>query len=180
MKAKVKDEKAEMEKMQRTRRVVNCRIYYYLQSELPFCTCLRMQGIYVCMYVRVQKGSPTAGYILGKRSRPPVSHIIKIERGARRHLIPILAASSGCAAARGSQAKKEKEGDGMPHAVGAEHRQSLQRTTILWRHSSICQTCFVIIKWKMLHFHVRQARDGDGDGTEAVAEDVAEDVAEAD
>lgn len=80
--------------------------------------------------------------------------------------------------------KKEEEGDGMPHAVEAEHRQSLQRTTILWRHSSICQTCFVIIKWKMLHFHVRQARDGDGDGdgdgTEAVAEDVAEAVAEAD
>lgn len=70
----------------------------------------------------------------------------------------------------------------MPHAVEAEHRQSLQRTTILWRHSSICQTCFVIIKWKMLHFHVRQVRDrdGDGDGTEAVAEDVAEAVAEAD
>lgn len=30
----------------------------------------------------------------------------------------------------------------------------------------------------MLHFHVRQARDGDG--TEAVAKDVAEAVAEAD
>lgn len=114
-----------MEKMQRTRRVVNCRIYYQLhfkhswQSELPFCTCLRMQGIYVCMYVRVQKGSPTAGYILGKRSRPPVSHIIKIERGARRHLIPILAASSG--------RQKRRRGDGGRGAL-AGHTQSRQST----------------------------------------------------
>lgn len=76
--------------------------------------------ILVCMYVRVQKGSPTAGYILGKRSRPPVSHIIKIERGARRHLIPILAA-------RGSQAKKEEEGDGERGAL-AGHTQSRQST----------------------------------------------------
>lgn len=78
------------------------------------------------MYVRVQKGSPTAGYILGKRSRPPVSHIIKIERGARRHLIPILAASSGCAAARGSQAKKEEEGG--ERGARACHTQSRQST----------------------------------------------------
>lgn len=72
-----------------------------------------------------QKGSPSAGYILGKRSRPPVSHIIKIERGARRHLIPILAASSGCAAARGSKAKKE---DGEGGGSLACHTQSRQST----------------------------------------------------
>lgn len=129
------------------------------------------------------KGARVQGtFWVSALARPPVSHIIKIERGARRHLIPILAASCGCAAARGRQAKQKRwRGGGIPHAVEAgagraEHRQSLQRTTILWRHSSICQTCFVIIKWKMLHFHVRQAQDGAGDE----AEDGAENVAEAD
>lgn len=83
------------------------------------------------------------------------------------------------------KAEEVEGGGGIPHAVEAgagraEHRQSLQRTTILWRHSSICQTCFVIIKWKMLHFHVRQAQDGAGDESEDGAENVAEAIAEAD
>lgn len=64
-----------------------------------------------------KKGARVQGtFWVSALARPPVSHIIKIERGARRHLIPILAASCGCAAARGRQAK-QKGGEGGGHTT---------------------------------------------------------------
>lgn len=67
-----------------------------------------------------KKGARLQGtFWVSALARPPVSHIIKIERGARRHLIPILAASSG--------RQKKEEGDGGRGALAC-HTQSRQST----------------------------------------------------